>query len=734
MPTFLSVEYLSRRSARRLLAALPLLALLFLPAPGLGQLEQLTEDEAILQAMLAQAETKFNSGLGPESIVDVRKVIGMAQQFATARTLSEREKDVLLRAHLLQARALFNLGQIASAQENLREALRLNARFELNQEEVSPKVIDLLETLKKQEIGTLFVDSEPGGAEVFLDGERIGLTPLFATPAYKGVHELEVRVQGYESYSERITVLPDQQLQRNVVLSRVTGDVIVYSQPSGARVYIDGELAGVTSGSPSPEDLERFGPEYDFSELSGPLTISYVKPGVHTLKVEKNCFEARVENISVDTETREFPPFKLGPSRATLLVESPIDGAKVYLGDQFLGSAPVEQDAICTGEYLLRVEKDGVGRYFQNIRLAKDQRTAITAELRPTLAFVGLAPHPDNNLVQSVTQRLRDGLQEVATVNLRTPDADQVRAALAAAAVPSLADLARSNIPADRRDVVANQLRTICERLECDLLLLGAFPEQRLQNTVNLYLYLGGHGYADVVPLEFQSPSDLRRFFGGLGYRPSLSKSWMGMLTVDLLHSSGVGVVRVSEGGPARLAGIQPGDTLLSIDDEPIASNRAFRQKVEQSRPGTTFQLQAQSGGNPRAVEIRIDKTPVEIPKNNPDLLYNKILADLQLLGRQAQGDFDKNFAQLNMAVAYMHFKNWQSAVDTLGKIRFDTKSGITNGTVFYYLGEALSALDYRPEAISNYQKAKAFENATVGTNDGELVPLLADKKLKDLQ
>jgi hypothetical protein len=55
---------------------------------------------------------------------------------------------------------------------------------------------------------------------------------------------------------------------------------------------------------------------------------------------------------------------------------------------------------------------------------------------------------------------------------------------------------------------------------------------------------------------RFQNPNDIKRFFAGLDYRPTLYKSWTGMLTVDLLHETGLGVVRVSEGGPAKTANI----------------------------------------------------------------------------------------------------------------------------------------------------------------------------------
>ncbi len=701
--------------------------------PGFAQLDELTEDEAILRGMLTRAELKFSGGLLHESLLDFRKVINLTQQFSTTRKLTPKEQEVLVRAFFLRGQVYVAIGEQLRAREDFAAALRLDSGMKPDAS-ASPKIEALLEEVKKEELGTLFIDSEPSSAEVYLEEKRIGLTPLFAVSAYKGVRDLEVRLQGYDTYSEKITILPDQQLQRNVALTRITGDIILYTQPSGARIYLDDKLIGTTSGSPSPEDCDRFGPAYDCGELSKALEINYVKPGIHTLRIEKPCYETRVENISVDAETREFEPFLLPDSRATLAVDSSVDGAKVYLGDEYLGTTPVElEGTVCSGNYRLLVKKTGVGSWFSEVSLIKGRKTEIFAALRPTLAFAGLVQHADRNLMASVAGRLRKGLSEVQTLNLLWPPAEDVQNALTAAGFSSLRDLAVGKIDANRSEILANQLETVCQKLDCDLLLFGIFPQQRLQTSIHLYLYLRGHGYPDVVPVEFQSSAKVAKFFKDLDHGLVLSKSWVGLLAVDRLYGQGCGVIRVSEGGPAKEAGIWAGNTILEVNDKPIPNNRSLRKLIAESEAGRSLTLLVDARGQKKKIDLQIDKTPVEIPKNNPDLLYNKLLADLQLMSKLTSSNFEKNFIQLNMALAYMRFKNWQKAVDTLGRLRFETKSGITNGTVYYYMAECLKALGYSSEARDNYQKALSYENATVGTNDGDLVKRLAEKKLKEL-
>ena len=61
--------------------------------------------------------------------------------------------------------------------------------------------------------GTIGVTSTPSGAEVFIDGEQKGVTPVFLDNMVTGAHKVVVRKPGYELYSGTVLVSSGQLMQ-----------------------------------------------------------------------------------------------------------------------------------------------------------------------------------------------------------------------------------------------------------------------------------------------------------------------------------------------------------------------------------------------------------------------------------------------------------------------------------------------------------------------------------------
>ncbi|HEY5622541.1 MAG TPA: PEGA domain-containing protein [Gammaproteobacteria bacterium] len=109
-------------------------------------------------------------------------------------------------------------------------------------------------------MGTVEVSSEPAGAQVFVDGEQVGVTPqeltLSALP-----HRLEIRLEGYSGYSEEISPRPGFPLYVDatlVELNAVTGAgyarVIETSLGQQLTIVLPGEF---TMGSSRREQGRR---------------------------------------------------------------------------------------------------------------------------------------------------------------------------------------------------------------------------------------------------------------------------------------------------------------------------------------------------------------------------------------------------------------------------------------------------------------------------------------------
>ncbi len=96
-------------------------------------------------------------------------------------------------------------------------------------------------------LGDLVVQSRPTSARVIVDGEDRGVTPTsLRLPA--GAHVLEIRVGSSESRVIPVTINAGVQTAQYIELQSVplTGGLDLRSEPSGARVSVDGQKRGAT--------------------------------------------------------------------------------------------------------------------------------------------------------------------------------------------------------------------------------------------------------------------------------------------------------------------------------------------------------------------------------------------------------------------------------------------------------------------------------------------------------
>jgi hypothetical protein len=94
--------------------------------------------------------------------------------------------------------------------------------------------------------GLLFIETNPAGASVLLDGKPVtGQTPLTIQDIPVGSHLVQVR--NGSLYGSRTVEIRAGDLQKVFVeMGAETGDILVFSEPVGASVFIGGELKGTT--------------------------------------------------------------------------------------------------------------------------------------------------------------------------------------------------------------------------------------------------------------------------------------------------------------------------------------------------------------------------------------------------------------------------------------------------------------------------------------------------------
>lgn len=89
-------------------------------------------------------------------------------------------------------------------------------------------------------VGYLTLESEPPGAQVYLNGtQRIGKTPLVSAELSPGHYTYELRRENYQTTTGEVTIQEDYSYKRVHQLQPMRGWLQVFSRPSGSKIYIN---------------------------------------------------------------------------------------------------------------------------------------------------------------------------------------------------------------------------------------------------------------------------------------------------------------------------------------------------------------------------------------------------------------------------------------------------------------------------------------------------------------
>jgi hypothetical protein len=188
--------------------------------------------------------------------------------------------------------------------------------------------------------GTLSIDSTPK-AKVFIDEAARGETPLrLELPA--GQHHVRLEAEG-AGRAFQINVIGGKEISQLVELTRqvVTGTIEVRSEPTGARVLIDGRSVGVS-----------------------PVTVPDVKPGPHGVVVEgANGSVRQVVQVAAGATASILVPLNAAtnaPTGGWVSIDAP-DELQVYEGGRLLGTSRSERIMVSVGSHDLELRHEAAG-------------------------------------------------------------------------------------------------------------------------------------------------------------------------------------------------------------------------------------------------------------------------------------------------------------------------------------------------------------------------------------
>ena len=192
-------------------------------------------------------------------------------------------------------------------------------------------------------MGTLVVQSNPSGLQVFVDGVDRGLTPanVSVTP---GAHILELRGRGVPRVIP-FNVSAGAQVSHYLEFANTpeTGQLRVDSQPAGAKVTVDGVPRGVA-----------------------PLTVADLLPGDHEVILESTDASARhVVNVQAGGTASLVAPVGAaaaggGPVSGWLNIKAPF-AIEIHENGRVIGTTEADRIMLAAGRHELQLVNEALG-------------------------------------------------------------------------------------------------------------------------------------------------------------------------------------------------------------------------------------------------------------------------------------------------------------------------------------------------------------------------------------
>ena len=167
--------------------------------------------------------------------------------------------------------------------------------------------------------GVLSIMSAPGNAEVWLDGENIGQTPVYLPETLIGNHTLKLTKSGCADWTGNVSVAEGQIAEINATLQ--SGAPVTFtSNVASAQLYLDGVLLGPANGT------------YD------------VAFGSHTIVCKASGKKDLTKNITISqTDINRTVNCRFGAARETITVNGVSFDMIIVEGGTFTMGATSEQ-------------------------------------------------------------------------------------------------------------------------------------------------------------------------------------------------------------------------------------------------------------------------------------------------------------------------------------------------------------------------------------------------------
>jgi hypothetical protein len=218
--------------------------------------------------------------------------------------------------------------------------------------------------------GTIYAQSSPAGAAIYMNGNFYGYSPVTIPSLYPGSYSMKASLNGYSPNTQVINVYAGQTatyypvLQPSPPAPRSTGTVTVTSNPSNALVYVDGSYQGKT-----------------------PLTVT-LYPGSHNFRLSLSGYADYSSTVYVTANTNQNLNAVMSSAVYGSAAVTSMPGATVYIDSNAAGKIPssgtLTINNVASGSRLFKVTASGYNDWLNSVYIVPNAVTPIQATLTPS--------------------------------------------------------------------------------------------------------------------------------------------------------------------------------------------------------------------------------------------------------------------------------------------------------------------------------------------------------------
>ena len=225
-----------------------------------------------------------------------------------------------------------------------------------------------------QQYGSIAIRANQDNARIYLDGQYKGLTErnrnVILEQVTEGSHDIRVTLSGYQDWTQRVQVRPNQRVQLNVNLERIvrTGSLEIDSNVDNAMIYLDGEYQRRT-----------------FSNRS--VIIDNIREGTHELRITKEGYLDYITNIRITSGQTQYINIRMEQEqrKGAIAVNCNESNARIFINGVYMATTSSSQariiDELDEGNYEIAVIKDGFRTWLDEIRVYPGETTSIFVNL-----------------------------------------------------------------------------------------------------------------------------------------------------------------------------------------------------------------------------------------------------------------------------------------------------------------------------------------------------------------